>query len=462
MTVTNDNPTPNSDLFEILRAEHEGSWLFDCFVPPVFFEQMMGFRSCVVFGDSGSGRTALYRVLQKYCESTDKEKIILVKWKPKPYYSEDDRSTPWINEQIRVLFDACALSVFRKLVKYSDKLKDAPEWVIVRISWFLQNYLLGDALIRVGPLLDSSESGPILQKLFDISVTGLFYEMPSPEQAVSELFVGLKFFGIQRIWVVTDDMDSWVTTNEDTSTKRGLTTFLSMLSLFENTDLTFKLILRSNLEVGLSQASGIVRRRLEKYKLNWDLDSLRLIVEKRLALLLQKEKFALRDLCNDEDFENWLFHFGGYEPRQWLELAAPFIQHYQNMNPRKPLDAKTSKELRLNHPPRFYLDDTEYRVKIGGRVIPLNDLPPKVYTLLTYLYKHAGEVISKDKLYYLADQGLDSIPVKGDKNYIDPIVYSGQIDTNIYRLRQVIEPDPKNPIILQTERGYGVRLAIRL
>ena len=448
-------------LFETLRAEDEGE-LFDfCYLSPDSFEQIVGSRSCIVFGETGSGKTALYRAILNQCnKKSEDHRILTVNWSPKSLPPAEEKMEVWVSEQIKVLLDVCAVKIIEDLVQHPDQSSLAPDWVKARIGWFIQNYVLGDASLRLGPILETDSANSIFKMLQKISTEGLFYEKPSPELAVKELLLGLKFFKTDGIWVIADDIQEWTATGV-TGMNASLVAFLSMLSIFENTGLVFKFILPNNFEASIAHASGLVRRRVDKYMLTWDTGLLKKMVERRLAFIMKKESFQLVQLCNDPDFENWLLYFGGDEPRQWLELLTPFIKYYIENGLRKPIESKISKELRLKNPPRFHLDEKDFRVKIGGRIIPLNDLPRKVYSLLTFLYRHAGEVVTKEKLYYAVDHEITSVPARGDDNYVDPIVYTGQIDTNIYRLRQAIEPDPKNPVILQTERGYGVRLAVK-
>ncbi|HSO26902.1 MAG TPA: winged helix-turn-helix domain-containing protein, partial [Anaerolineales bacterium] len=92
----------------------------------------------------------------------------------------------------------------------------------------------------------------------------------------------------------------------------------------------------------------------------------------------------------------------------------------------------------------------------------LDDIPPKAYDILYYLYERSGSVISKDELYYRAYLGLERLPrSSAERDYAAPKDYLGLIDTNLYRIRQAIEPDPSFPVLLQTVRGHGVRLVSR-
>ena len=61
--------------------------------------------------------------------------------------------------------------------------------------------------------------------------------------------------------------------------------------------------------------------------------------------------------------------------------------------------------------------------------------------LLTILTSRAGEAVSREELAQMTSAGLER-----------------SIDVQVTRLRRKIEPDPKQPIHLQTVRGVGYRL----
>ena len=61
-------------------------------------------------------------------------------------------------------------------------------------------------------------------------------------------------------------------------------------------------------------------------------------------------------------------------------------------------------------------------------------------TLLSHLVDHAGQAVTRDGL-------LNAMGEDGAKRRT--------VDVQITRLRKKIEPDPKNPVIIQTRRGVG-------
>ena len=71
------------------------------------------------------------------------------------------------------------------------------------------------------------------------------------------------------------------------------------------------------------------------------------------------------------------------------------------------------------------------------------------YRLLMTLANHAGQVLSRNQL-------LESIwDVSGD------FVNDNTLTVYIKRLREKIEDDPQNPVVIETVRGLGYRVGGR-
>lgn len=180
------------------------------------------------------------------------------------------------------------------------------------------------------------------------------------------------------------------------------------------------------------------------------------------ALALGADRFTLADLCTAPDLTEWLRRVGAHSPREWLDQVSPLVEKYLQMPHPRPLTAKEWRAIRQRHPPRLYLDDQGRRVVVGGREIPLDRIPAKAYEMLKFLYARAGDVVSRQELYYHVYRGLDYVPRSpADPAYEAPKEYESLIDTAIWRLRQAIEPDPSNPVLLVTVRGHGVQLVVR-
>ena len=87
------------------------------------------------------------------------------------------------------------------------------------------------------------------------------------------------------------------------------------------------------------------------------------------------------------------------------------------------------------------LNSQTFEVRRAGRLIPLSN---REYSLLEYLLRHAGRVVTKDQI-------IDSV-----WNY-DADVLPNTVEVYIRYLRSKIDPPGKKPLI-QTIRGFGYRL----
>ena len=79
----------------------------------------------------------------------------------------------------------------------------------------------------------------------------------------------------------------------------------------------------------------------------------------------------------------------------------------------------------------------------GGKAI---ELTPREVSMLRLLHDHRGEPVSRDA-FLDACWGMDYFPD------------SRTLDQHIFLLRKKIEPDPANPVIIQTVRSIGYRCA---
>ena len=91
------------------------------------------------------------------------------------------------------------------------------------------------------------------------------------------------------------------------------------------------------------------------------------------------------------------------------------------------------------------IDPARRRVTREGQEIALK---PKEFDLLLYLARHPGQVLSPDQLIESV-WGYDSL---GDV---------GTVRVHIRSLREKVERDPANPLLIQTVRGVGYRIADR-
>jgi len=448
--------------FAALRAEEE-PWLPECFVPPPEFDRMSDpRRSVIIFGDPGSGKTAVHRMLEAISLGTDGKPLrLLVHWRPALPISVAEAGLDWVKAMVSHILDACADALIHHLACYPRDYQGAPAWAQARFVWFIHRHTRGNPALRWGPLAEGDSPGAsLVRQILNSPADDILYPDAHPEYVISELVNALKAIDMEGIWVLTDGLEGWAEMAFDRLCA-GLKAFLSTLSLFDPSGLVYKICAPSELEPVLSHAGGLIRRRVDGIHLCWDPPTLRQLVERRLSFAFGRESFPLKELCIDSGLPVWLEKVGGASPREWLDQVTGLVEYYTTHSWNRPIDEDTWKRLRLQRPPRLYLDDERRRVIVGGRCVNLEDLPAKAYEMLRYLYQRSGAVVTKAELYFRIYRGLDRIPRPGDKEYEAPKEYTGLIDTNLWRLRQAIEPDPSAPVLLVTRRGHGVVLQAR-
>ncbi len=453
--------SPGPMAFHFLRAEDE-PWLPACFVPPPEFDRMAMPQSCVVFGDPGSGKTAIYRELfaRNVCPD-GKPMRLMAQWRPSPLPPAVSPDLAWVRRLMTEVLDACASALVHHLCRFPEDYTRAPSWAQARLIWFIRRYTLGQPEVRWEPLAEGSDPGAsLIRQILSAPVPSILYDDASPETVMAELVSALRGLGLEGIWLMTDGLEGWAEMASDRLTE-SLRAFLSTLSLFGQSSPVYKLFLPAEMEPAISRAGGLSRRRIEGLRIRWDFSTLKSLLERRLAFAFGRETFPLEQLCNAPGLLGWLEKVGGTSPREWLDQVALLVEYYAMRPQSAPIEEETWKKLRREHPPRFYLDEEKQQVRIGGRLVNLEDLPAKAYEMLCYLYRHSGQVVTKAELYFRAYLGKDRVPRQADDDYEWPTRYVGLIDTNLWRLRQAIEPDPSDPVLLITRRGHGVVLQVR-
>ena len=92
-----------------------------------------------------------------------------------------------------------------------------------------------------------------------------------------------------------------------------------------------------------------------------------------------------------------------------------------------------------------------YKLDYAQRCLFLNDniinLTDTEFALLKVFSQHVGKPLSREQLSYL---------LKGADSPVD----SRFVDTQVYRLRRLLENDPANPVYLQTVRSVGYVLVM--
>ncbi len=347
------NGYPGSLAFASLRAEEE-PWLWNCFVPPPGFEQIAHpDRSVVLFGERGSGKTAVSRALEVLnIRETGKPWRLLVPWRPSALPPQARPDLVWVRHLVGEMLDACVAALIRHLARFPEDYTLAPPWAQARLVWFVRRFTLGDPEVRWGPFAEGRESGAaLIRQVLTAPVPEILYENASPELVIAELLSAIQTIGMEGIWVLTDGLEGWVEMGFSELTE-SLRSFLSTLDLFGRPGPVYKLCLPAEMEPALSIAAGVARRRIESVRLHWDIPALQQLVERRLAFAFGRDGFRLKDLCEDApEFLKWLEKAGGLLPREWLDQVAMLAEYHAAHPQEIPIRKAIWKALRQHRPP---------------------------------------------------------------------------------------------------------------
>jgi DNA-binding winged helix-turn-helix (wHTH) protein len=233
---------------------------------------------------------------------------------------------------------------------------------------------------------------------------------------------------------------------------------LSTLELLDLNGFAIKMFAPRSLAPDIARSWGVVKGRIEIDTLTWTPEQLMVITERHIAAKIGRPSLHLSDLCvADQDIRNWLQRYGGGTPRGWLRLIRPLVDAFATSGASHPLSENDWHTLKRTHPPLLSIDLTTDRVFIGDAEV--SGLQPRPYRLLRYLYENRSRRVPRSELYYRAYLGRTEEPrTHDDHGWEDPNAWSNVLDNAILRLRRIIEPDPRRPIYILTDRGWGVKL----
>lgn len=443
-------------VFDSLRAEQESAWLDRVFVSPNDWSAMTSMRSSLILGESGSGKTALRLALAAYAQQ-EEVAVIPVTWKP-VLPAMDLVGSALVHDCAQQILNACAKSLLQYFGQRPNSFVQTHPWVQHTLHWFLYHHLQEDRLFFLQRLEDElpREGFSLVDSFITTSPPHRVLSADAPPmQVVGQLISALQRLGLGGIWVLSDGLEPWLEV-EHQRTSDMLQTWLAALSFFEEPNFNIKLIVPTGLEPALVSTSGVSRRRLDVFRLAWTPADLTRIVEQRLALATEQSEFRLHDLCTAPGLTRWLTEFGGDSPRGWLALVRPLTELYLARSPRMALDQADWERVRHRHLPLLHLDLQNERVFVGYREVPVG---PAAFRVLRYLYQQRPRTCSREDLYYRAYLNLSHVPrEEGDKNWQYPSEWEGLLETALWRIRKSLEPDPKEPVYIITERNKGVRL----
>ncbi len=448
-------------VFSTKKAEAE-TWLIQhAFVSPPDFEFLKGDHSVVLFGEPGAGKTASCLALENYGLSSSSR--LIVHWRPQMSENVAEMSTALAMAQLQDILSSCAKTFVEKLLAEPSLLLKTVPSAQEYLVWFLKYFTDTDDFLGSLPATITKKEKDQFQALAARFSRDLFGEQPDMLVVATEFAKAMKSTGFSSIWVMVDGIE-WLTENQRINAVSSLRSILSTLKLFEIPYLSYKMALPIEFEADLVDAIAITRDRAMVFRISWDTRYLSSILERRLSLAVG-DSALFDNIYNAEEIRSWLETCGGLTPRGWLEYFRPIFSAYwdvvSNGKPRKLtkvewINARKRSSLHLK------FDSETNQVQVGMGAVRI--LSPEVGAIFSYLYKNQGRYCTKKELYYKAYVPFivpqDKVKEVGEQ-FTLPKEYDDLINTVIYRLRQAVEPNPKDkePVFVTTKRDVGIRLS---
>jgi hypothetical protein len=443
------NPSAES-LFKTLKAENE-PWLDAVFVSLPVFERLKEEHSSILYGDTGSGKTAMRMALSRQAD----EKTFTVLWTPEPDLEDTAAGMALARQGITQALRACVETLVLQ-GNLPQRLGEPPPHIAAALGWFLRNYLPFEAgfYLQSEPRLPQADAQWYL-KLLGQSLPPLVTERTTLRDQVGLFSMALRAAKYERLWLMIDGLERWTLPQSGKQVEALLEAILSTLIFFDLPGVTFKFFVPASLKGILHKTSGVERHRAAEADLTWSVESLQAMLEKRLQYALSSSKKVTLDaLCESGEFLKWLSEYGGDSPRAWLEFAAPLIVEYQQKGKR--LTAAQTREFICQHPAPLRLDRERREIWLGRKCISFASAPE--FRVLEYLALRPGKIGSLEELYYYAYKELETVPDKGEPAWTSKQTWRAAMDNLLWRLRKKIEPNPKEPIYLITHHGKGLEL----
>lgn len=448
-----------AEAFDALSAERELHLQPAVFVEPPQYAAYASMRSFVVFGDGGSGKTALRLALTRQAMPEQAPPTILVvHWQPDPF--EGVQGSPAVRLFVRQALEACAATLLTTFAHHPHLFHNAPPTAQMAAHWFIQTFADHDRrhlLEVIEEEIESAEGRSLSRRLVTDPASPVLHAEVAEQRIIALLTTTLQRMGLRGVWVMVDGFEPWLHSAES-SLSDLLRAILSTLELFDLNGFAIKMFAPRALEPVIASSWGAVKGRVDLYTLSWTPDQLTLITERHIAAKIGRLHATLCDLCAaDDEVRTWLQRYGGGTPRGWLKLIRPLVDAFLTSGASQPLSRDAWREVQRTHPPRLFIDLATDRVFIGDAEI--SGLQPRPYRLLRYLYENRTRRVPRSELYYRAYQGLAEEPrAHHDRGWEDPADWNNVLDNALLRLRKIIEPDPRHPVYILTDRGWGVKL----
>lgn len=450
-------------VFSTKKAEVE-AWLVEyAFISPPDFEFLKGDHSAVLFGGSGTGKTASCMALEHYGRT--KAKKLIVNWRPQVAEIHVEPSTSLALSQLKEILSSCAKTILEYCVIDSSILINSPASSQEFLIWFLRTFLGKKQFIDLIPDTMTSKEKKLFQELGTRYSQDLFEDENEVMAIATEFGKAVKSAGYTAVWILVDGIE-WFNENQRIYAVNSLRSMLSTLKIFEIPYFSYKMILPIELESELITAIGILRDRVMVFRIAWDIRYLSRILEKRLSIALGKLTL-FDDIYKSEEILSWLESCGGTTPRGWLEYFRPIFSTYWDIVANEPPRKLTKDEwasARKRSSLHLNFDKETNQVSIG--MAPSKILSPEVGAIFSYLHQNQGKFCTKRELYYRAYVPFVTPQEKiaqVEEQLAWPKEYDDLINTVIYRIRQIVEPNPKDkePVFVTTKRDVGVRLSLQ-
>lgn len=453
MTVTKKT-APIPEVFDSLIAEREGEWLHDLYIRPEHFLSMAGSRSFILFGGEGAGKTALRIALQRYSAQTGSAAPLAIHWRPDLDMQQGD-ARQIVREFMKQLMSRCAQEILYYAYRNPHNLKNAQPWTQEAAAWFAQTFLAEDWRFEIERLNAEFQGQDIdgVQTLLSQNARPLLFADAPAASVLTKVAFIVKGLGAGGVQAYVDGMEILLDQDKEAlvNTIRSL---LSTLALFEEPGFVIKMMAPEQIEGDLLSANSTIRRRWEVFHLKWSNAQLVEMIETRAAAMLGKGSYKIKDLCSAKELQEQFEKLGGTSPRGWLKSAHALLEYQQTKNG-APLSLKELNAVSYQNLPSLRIDLATDKVFIGyGEISALQPLAKKI---LRYIYALENKTCSREELYYRAHQEFDVIPKSSkDDHWVGRAQWEKSIDTALYRIRQIIEPDPKNPVYLISDTGKGI------
>jgi DNA-binding winged helix-turn-helix (wHTH) protein len=439
--------------FDSLQAESE-PWLEKCFVPPVHFDLIAGARSVLVFGEAGSGKTALFQMLRRRLATCSPPggppTSLVVEWQPRPP-PPGLSGSPAAEHLLSQVLSCCASQFLAHAAAWPDPVLALASDVQETLAW-LVHHCLGDGDERQIAAQLAAVPEPVrpgLQRTLRQPPVDRWLTGQRPAIVVNALVAALREVGLNSVYVLSSPEagDEW-------PAQEGLRIFLSSPTLFENPNFLYKMILPAGLRDPLAKAGAATRRRIDEHSLEWMTEDLIGMVLRRTTLAVGKPVHELQEVCDDPTLVDWLKRTGGTSPRGWLRCVTPLIARYLRRG--HVISAEEWQIIRAQGPPPLHLDEETGTVTVGWYRLPaLADVP---LALLRFLWERRDRVCTRRELYYRAylPSSYPDTPLEEIRDLRKD--YEHVLDQAISRLREKVEPCPRRPLYIVTARGTGYKL----